>query len=1006
MFRKLGLIGILLVLSAALGTPAWAQVQTGSIFVKATDEQGASVPGANVTLTSPILPQALTGVTDSTGSYRFPSLGVGTYSVKLALAGFQTITREGIVVLQGQTSTVDFALKVSTVSEEVTVKGETPVVDTKSANVNVNLDKALLDTTPGGKDIWSILEYKAPGVVFDAPDVGGNQGGLQRGMTSRGTPNNQNTQMLNGVNVNDPSAQGFSMIYYTPSTFENIQVSSGAQDISVGTGGVFINMVTKSGTNRTSAMALQTYQGQETQWDNVDGTLLAQGFRPEAAAVDFITNTNGQIGGPISRNRLFYFASVNYQDTRVNVPGFPAVSALPVLLADTSQQDTTAIGAVATKFTYQANTSNRFEGYLERQQYDKPNRGANATTTQDSNSKEFDFFNVAQVAWNSVFTDRMFVDTKLSYNNTKFPLSQKTNLQPITDAANNNTLLRNRQSTAIMYRRRLQIVSNLQYYVPELLGGRHEFKMGFDNGYTPADVDTYRVDNVNLTYRSAPVGTNPAGPVSVQIFNSPLHTESAVMTTALYAQDSYAIGRLTVIGGIRWERIEGYLPAQVTGASEYFPEGHVFVGATINGVIQDYTVRKSFPEVRNNPLWYNFAPRFSGTYDLFGNGRTVIKASWGKYLDQINTGTPPNPNAGINQTYTWNDLDGDLNFDRGNAFWNGTRYVGGEFGNLTNTSNLAVNTFDRSLRRPYREETTIGLDRELFPNIRGGLTYIHRRSRDVQGTVDQSMDLWPSQYTQVLINEPGRDGCFGTETSGSCLAVANPTGDNRQITVYSLNTGVNTSPLTVNDDRLATFYDGLEATLEKRFSRGWTVLGGYTYSRTRQDLAGLNNPNNVFVNAEGESGGRRHQLKINGSYTLPWQIVSGVEYRVQSGLPITRSLNVQQCTATVTTNCVTQNNLSVNAEPRGSELLPVLGSIDVRAGRFFNFGKNRVEATMDVYNLTNSNATYDVRTGTGRTNVRFANDPAQPQTGIQTFLSPTGILGPRIIRFNITYWFQ
>ena len=109
MSRKLGLIGILLVLSAVLATPAWAQVQTGSIFVKATDEQGASVPGATVTLTSPILPQALTGVTDPTGSYRFPSLGIGTYAVKIALAGFQTITREDIVVLQGQTSTVETA---------------------------------------------------------------------------------------------------------------------------------------------------------------------------------------------------------------------------------------------------------------------------------------------------------------------------------------------------------------------------------------------------------------------------------------------------------------------------------------------------------------------------------------------------------------------------------------------------------------------------------------------------------------------------------------------------------------------------------------------------------------------------------------------------------------------------------------------------------------------------------------------------------------------------------
>ena len=79
-----------------------------------------------------------------------------------------------------------------------------------------NLDAMLLDTTPGGKDIWSILEYKIPGLVFDTPDVGGNQAGLQRGFTSRGTPNSQNVQLVNGVNVGDPAAIGFSMNYYEP----------------------------------------------------------------------------------------------------------------------------------------------------------------------------------------------------------------------------------------------------------------------------------------------------------------------------------------------------------------------------------------------------------------------------------------------------------------------------------------------------------------------------------------------------------------------------------------------------------------------------------------------------------------------------------------------------------------------------------------------------------------------------------------------------------------------
>src|SRR4249920_3698286 len=135
------------------------------------------------------------------------------------------------------------------------------------------------------------------------------------------------------------------------------------------------------------------------------------------------------------------------------------------------------------------------------------------------------------------------------------------------------------------------------------------------------------------------------------------------MRTAIYGQDSYAIGRLTVTGGVRLERIEAYLPAQVTPPSHYFPEGLLFKGVTINGVVQDYTVKKSFGEVRADPLWYNWAPRVSAIYDLKGDGKTAIKGSWGKYLDQINTGTPPNPNASISQTYAWNDVDRNLIFN-------------------------------------------------------------------------------------------------------------------------------------------------------------------------------------------------------------------------------------------------------------------------------------------------------------------------------------------------------
>ena len=128
---------------------AAAQVQTGTLFIKVVDDQGGAVPGATVTLTSPVLPRPLVGVTDTVGVYRFTALTVGTYTAKTTLSGFQTVSREGIVILQNSTVSIDVAMKVGSVSEDVTVSAS-PVFDTKSATVASNLDAMLLDTTPGG----------------------------------------------------------------------------------------------------------------------------------------------------------------------------------------------------------------------------------------------------------------------------------------------------------------------------------------------------------------------------------------------------------------------------------------------------------------------------------------------------------------------------------------------------------------------------------------------------------------------------------------------------------------------------------------------------------------------------------------------------------------------------------------------------------------------------------------------------------------------------------------
>src|SRR5258707_15563532 len=228
----------------------------------------------------------MSGVNDSGGINRFPSLVPGTYSVKLELSGFSTLTRENIIVIVGQTTPVEFAMKVANVAESITVTGASPTVDTTSAVVAVNLSSELIQGTPGGRDIWGLLEAKVPGLVMSRPDVGGTSGGLQGTFSARGTTSAQNTSFLNGVNVGDPAAIGAAGFYYDFDAFDDIQVSTGAHDITVPTSGVFLNMVTKSGGNKRAGRTTVAWGSDKTQSQNNTPHLGQNGFLPNTNSLE------------------------------------------------------------------------------------------------------------------------------------------------------------------------------------------------------------------------------------------------------------------------------------------------------------------------------------------------------------------------------------------------------------------------------------------------------------------------------------------------------------------------------------------------------------------------------------------------------------------------------------------------------------------------------------------------------------------------------------------------
>jgi len=947
----------------AFAATASAQVQTGSILVRATDQQGAVVPGVTITISSPVLVAgSMTGVTDAGGVNRFPSLVPGTYTVKLDLSGFTTITRENIIVVVGQTTPVEFAMKVASVAESITVTGASPTVDTTSAIVAVNLSAELIQGTPGGRDIWGLLEAKVPGLIMSRPDVGGTSGGLQGVFSARGTTSAQNTSFLNGVNVGDPAAIGAAGFYYDIGAFDDIQVSTGAHDITVPTSGVFLNMITKTGGNKWNGSSTVTYLTDSTQGRNdTDPTLQKYGFRPNSNTSDFVSDINVGAGGPLVRDKLRFYGSFRDWRVHTNVP----VQLSQVVL------DQTNITSGLGNFTWQVNQNNRLNGFYSRQRYSKPNRLLNnaSITVIDSTSDEEDMFDVAQGLWNSVIGKNFFIDARFGLNKILFPTYQNGgNQQSTTDNAT-GIITGNFPTDTIRNRDRYQANTTGQYYVDQALGGRHEFKFGFDYSHAVTRNQVRRVDDVTTAYTSA---SGAFVPQNVTLFATPQNDATALNVLALFAQDSYSVKRLTVIAGLRFEQLEGYLPSQSSPASQ-------FATANVGGFAAQ---PRSYDEIRDVVKWNTAGPRVSAVFDLSGDGKMAAKASAGRYYYVLSTGgggvSNVNRNGNYSETYTWADRNADKRFQVGEQ--TGTPVV-----NAVVVNGAILTSIDPNFSRPYTDEYNFGVDRELAANVKLSAVYTYRREKNLQATRNPGDNVYATTPTSAI--DPGIDGVVGTADDGT-------------YNFYQRISASNPSLIT-NDPNVVQSYKGLEITLTKRLSNRWQMLAGYTLSKNRLDNYSVDVSPNFLINANGNittaaNADRPNQFKLTGMYLLPFHdvIVSG-NFRSQQGPPVTRQISRALAIGA---------NQTINLEPLGNTRIDTLTTVDLRVGKLFKLNNARsLEVSVDFDNPFNVNTVWGVRTLT--TAAAFTD----PTTGIRAtqpqFLSPSQILPPRTVVFRAAFNF-
>ncbi len=523
-----------------------AALAQGSIFGKATDTSGGVLPGVTVTVAGPALQAPLVVVTGSSGAYQFPTVPNGTFSVTFELSGFKKVVRNNIVITSGFNAPIDMKMEVGAMSEELTVSAAAPVVDTKKTTSGATFTSEILEKIPTARDPWQIINM-TPGVQAGL-NVGGSSSGQQVGLESRGTGASVQWN-LEGGSITDLSSNS-SPSYFNFDSFDQISVTNGGGDVSVQSSGLSINLVTKSGSNVFKGSAVGTFQNDAMQANNVTEAQFSRGTGGflSGAPIKKIYNISGEYGGPIVKNRLWWWAAadkqlidagvVNYFDrSRAEcVPYADAQRAGSLLtggsltyanLADVQDclsSDKTVIKNKQAKVNYQLNASHKFQYLFMSDNKFRNARGASAETekeavtiqTSETYWKYFPlpthqithtFIASDRLVFNTAFTKVFggffldYQDSQGSCGNTRYTgdiqLSSYPqtadptcmfNIQPQTIQTTGN-LSRSLGNSYQTVRPSLDLKTDGTYFLTNVLGGDHSLKFGV--GYRKNPITTY-----------------------------------------------------------------------------------------------------------------------------------------------------------------------------------------------------------------------------------------------------------------------------------------------------------------------------------------------------------------------------------------------------------------------------------------------------------------------------------------------------------------------------------
>lgn len=825
----------------AVGLVIWAsvaaaQIQTGTITGAVTDEQSAVLPGVTVTLTSTALIRPQTVVTNERGVYSFIALPPGMYQLRFELQGFAPVERSAIPVRVAVVTTVDQTMKVATVSETITVTGESPAVDVRSTSRGTTFDGELLANIPQAREIWSTVE-QVPGATLSKFNVGGAESAQQSGMQVHGSAPGQQEYAINGLKLNWPGGNGgATAFYFDYDSFGEVNIMTNGAPAEVATGGVYMNIVTRAGGNELSGGASVYWEDDSFQSNNVSDALRRVGVT-NGQPINFIYDVNLNAGGPIRKNRAWFFSSYRRFDINTQVLGILRPDGTPA--PDVNHQSN-----FLAKVTSQPNERHKFSAeYNFNYQNRFFRRPTNDRVDEKASWRQIEPASIGQGQWTGVLSKQLFLDARYGYLHLFFPLEYQPSVGP-NDVARQDVFRLTLRDAATLEQlntaTRHQVNVSASYFVDDWAGS-HTIKTGLELGRAFNQNDISANGDYVLRYFD---GT----PLEVQTYSTPLVSKNLINTLMFYAQDSWSAGRLTINSGGRFERLVGVAPAQSRPGNRFFPA-------------------EQFTRLDDIPHWQNGIWRIGAAYNVTNDGRTAIKGFAGRFLVQEGTRLVQqvNPNDLSGDFRSWTDRNRN-NIAEIDELGPPTRPYGGK-----------VNKIDPKLKQPYSDEFNIGIEREIVSGVSAGAAYYRRNNRRRFSGINRAVPL--SAYTATTVTAP----------------------DGSQVTVYNQDRATlgRADRLITNLPGLADTYNGIELTVTKRMTGKWQLVGGLSLGKDEGmfDRAlgdDFNNPN-LNVNRENAIIGQDSTRigKVVGTYVLPAQVTVSTNLRYFTGQPVLKQVTVR-----------------------------------------------------------------------------------------------------------------